>query len=547
MAYIVPSDLSDLTLSGSNSYELQTLASLKAKLSGDYTVFHGVHWTRRYAKRPILGEIDFIVINGAGHILVIEQKNGPLVEHEGDLFKRYPEKQKSVSSQIARNMEGLCDRFKDRHGFDLRADYLVYCPDHKVGSVNASVLDPGRIVDAADRKGLETHIAERLASIGPTKSGENSDLVMRFLSQAFELKPDIHAHIGAYDRAMTRLGSELTDLVDRLSMAPYRFRIQAVAGAGKSHVAAHYYEAAKNSGCRPLLVCFSRPLRERLRGVLGHDENVHTWHGLIDRFLSSKGHKIDYASQGTDPNFWRDTSEKIMEEDVSEEWRFDTLIIDEGQDFEEHWLEILDMFLSEDHNLLWLDDPNQNIYGRAVLHPSINATYRYDINYRTPESIARFVKRSLPFKFETGAELPGLGVGITRWKEASEQIKLVSKTVTNLRTMGFEYADIVVLTTRGIQNSILSPLERLGNHQLRRFTNEYDMFGNQIYSDGQLLFDSVFRFKGQQAPAVVLVDVDPKVDSQRDERILYTAMTRATVRLEILCNSENAVARSWNI
>jgi hypothetical protein len=165
MAYIVPSDLADLALAGSQSLELQTLKSLKSKLPSDYTVFHGVHWSRSHAKRPILGEIDFIVVNPAGEILVIEQKNGPLEERDGDLIKRYPDRVKSVSTQIVRNMEGLCDRFKDRHGRDLKADYLLYCPEHTLRTVNASVLDPGRIVDAADKLGLEACISKHLGGI----------------------------------------------------------------------------------------------------------------------------------------------------------------------------------------------------------------------------------------------------------------------------------------------------------------------------------------------------------------------------------------------
>jgi len=54
------------------------------------------------------------------------------------------------------------------------------------------------------------------------------------------------------------------------------------------------------------------------------------------------------------------------------------------------------------------------------------------------------------------------------------------------------------------------------------------------------VFDSVYRFKGQEAPAVILVDVDPNTEYlTRAERILFCGMTRATVRLELVVNSEN--------
>ena len=55
-------------------------------------------------------------------------------------------------------------------------------------------------------------------------------------------------------------------------------------------------------------------------------------------------------------------------------------------------------------------------------------------------------------------------------------------------------------------------------------------------------FDSLYRFKGQEAPAVVSADVDP--DSDKPERcarrtLRDCGMTRATVRLELLVNACN--------
>ncbi len=59
-----------------------------------------------------------------------------------------------------------------------------------------------------------------------------------------------------------------------------------------------------------------------------------------------------------------------------------------------------------------------------------------------------------------------------------------------------------------------------------------------MLTEGQILFDTIHRFKGQQAPAVVLTDVGPPpADPARRvyaDRVLFAAMTRATVRLEVL-------------
>ncbi len=87
---------------------------------------------------------------------------------------------------------------------------------------------------------------------------------------------------------------------------------------------------------------------------------------------------------------------------------------------------------------------------------------------------------------------------------------------------------------------------RVGNYRLRRFTGEYDLFGNQLTTPGQITLDSVGRFKGQESPAVILVDVDPDPQDQvRADRLLFAGMTRATVRLELVMKADNPLNRRF--
>ena len=55
-----------------------------------------------------------------------------------------------------------------------------------------------------------------------------------------------------------------------------------------------------------------------------------------------------------------------------------------------------------------------------------------------------------------------------------------------------------------------------------------------------LLFESIRRFKGLQAAAVLLVDVDPRPDRDVDLKALYCGMSRATVHLEMFAQRDNA-------
>ena len=73
-----------------------------------------------------------------------------------------------------------------------------------------------------------------------------------------------------------------------------------------------------------------------------------------------------------------------------------------------------------------------------------------------------------------------------------------------LLAQGFGLEDIVVLTGHGLSRSALLARETLGPYSIKRFTGNYDRAGNPVWTEGQLLMESVYRYKGQSAPAVVL-------------------------------------------
>jgi hypothetical protein len=545
MAHLLPSDISYLALAGSLAPELATLRQLEAKLPSAYTVFHSVHWSREYKSDIKFGELDFVDVKRAGMVLVIEQKNGPLRETESGLVKVYPDRVKSVGDQIRRNLDGVREKFKwaTYNHADLDLDYLIYCPDYRVAHLNAAALDSSRIVDAACRNGL----ADRVESIlGPGTPRPDAERVQQFFRQTFDLVPDIHAHVSSQERNFTRLSTELVNLLRDLEMQPFRLRVDGTAGAGKTLIARQFFDDAISRHRRPLLVCYNRPLAEKLRVFVREGGMVGTFLGFCSKFLAERGHHFDYDEMRRDPLFWQHLTERVSGEAIPDEWKFDTLIVDEGQDFEQEWAEILKLFLREGHETLWLEDHDQNLRNQPPVVLDGFVGYRARRNYRSPESIARFLQRTLPFRFECANDLPGLGVGVTPYAHSADQPVAVGKIVNQLLEQGFTHDDIVVLTLLGSAHSVFSSREKVGGYPLRRFTGEYDLLGNQIGTPGKLLFESVGRFKGQQSPAVILVDINSSPDSMaRAEKLLYAGMTRATVRLELVIAETDTWSRRF--
>ncbi|MDP7094007.1 MAG: ATP-binding domain-containing protein, partial [Gammaproteobacteria bacterium] len=101
--------------------------------------------------------------------------------------------------------------------------------------------------------------------------------------------------------------------------------------------------------------------------------------------------------------------------------------------------------------------------------------------------------------------------------------------------IGFANEQIVILSCVGQGKSFLGDAAEIGGIKLKRATTAREGDGTQVYTQGDILFETVFRFKGQQAPAVILIDGNkPEHATDYMKRVMFCGMTRATVRLDVL-------------
>lgn len=139
---------------------------------------------------------------------------------------------------------------------------------------------------------------------------------------------------------------------DLLPNNPGCRRVFGAAGGGKTLVLVHKAVNAARDGKKVLLVCFNITMANYLRDLvtrLARHENPH-YHrnievGHFHRFFPQETIEIDNRS---------------MKEPV------DVLLIDEGQDFESSWIEILQKIGAYNYHLMFCEDDRQNIYSKSV-------------------------------------------------------------------------------------------------------------------------------------------------------------------------------------
>jgi hypothetical protein len=538
MAYIHPTNTEALQLDGAHRPEVETLKRLGRELANDYTVFHSVRWAADVDRRSGFGEIDFLVVNQDGDVLLIEQKDGDLVEHRDDLAKDYGHASgpKSVINQIHRARDGLREALNRADlGFQPRLELMLYAPGHRVGNVPAG-LQEAAIVDAGRRDGLAAVIRERLGPGSPKHAG-GARKVREIISQSLDLHPDIHHDAEYMERTYTRLAGGMAEVIAGLEMpAPWRLRVKGAAGSGKTLAAMEFFRAAEQRGERAALICFNRPLGDALRSQLGQADHVGNFHALARRWLEGyAGIPFEVERTRTDQNtYWNEVIDQLIEHSDALP-KFDTLILDEGQDLEGDWWELLRLLITDEGRVLWLEDPEQDLYGRN--HPDLDHFVTLDTraSYRTPRRVADFIEKHLAPGIQWRNPLEGLPPIHHKVKTEAEAIGALEATIRELEENGFTPDQIVLLTRQGLNKSYLKERDELAGYRLKRPTGNYTGDGRPEETDGQLRLETVYRFKGEQAPAAILVDGDLSgLKDQRQWQLHYCAFTRASVALGVV-------------
>lgn len=526
-----------MTVTGAAQREIDTLHLLAATLSDNYTVFHGVHWTHVEQGYSAYADIDFIIVGPDGRTLLIEQLSGFLTETDEGLAKKRPgtDKPQLIQQQIMRPLSVLRQRF-GHQAEPLHIDYLLYCPDHQIKRPEVAGIAPERIVDASQRPQLSKMILELV----PDRHNKvQRDRVLRFFSNVLQLVPDPSAMIGQANALVTRLSGGLATWARQLEFSPFRLRVTGTAGSGKTQLALAEFSDALARGLQPLYVSYNRPLADHVRKLLPEGGMVASFHQLCDRFARDSGITPDYR----DPAVWRSLEQLLADSPLSSDWQFDLLVVDEGQDFSEQWRDTLLRLLKPSGRALWLEDPMQNLYGRdAVALPGWVSLHAWS-NFRSPRHIVDLLSAIAPTGTTIEAASPFAGAEIELLTYADNNPSALQaqtrQAITRCLAAGYTRTDMAIVSFRGRENSVLLNLDTLGQHLLKSFKGSYDLFGNPEFREGELLTESVYRFKGQSAPVVIFTEIDFETLDEKSFRKLFVGMTRARMKL-VLVMTERA-------
>ncbi len=364
--------------------ELHLLKFLETNLSDDYEVYF----------QPYLnGDMpDIVIMRKGSGVYIIEVKDYNL-----ELYERGPsywtvktgqlnnsrQKIPSPIQQVLRYKENLfnlhIEGLLDRKIKDFRHWGVVNCGLYFHNATNKEINDFVqtestekdhekylKFLSHYDFIGFDGLTAENFNSImSNRRMNRSSYLFDDDLYNSFKryLSPPSHVIEQGVDITYSKEQQSILDVDPKIQL-----RVSGVAGCGKTFtIAKRAVMAHKRHHGNVLILTFNISLRNLIRDKISRIREEYAWKAFhivhYHGFFRSNIRNLEVVSDGLDS--WSDIN--IFEGVKNKIQKYQTIIIDEIQDFVEPWVRIIrKYFLAEDGEILFFGDEKQNIYHRDM-------------------------------------------------------------------------------------------------------------------------------------------------------------------------------------
>lgn len=512
-------------------------------------------------------EIDFLVIIPDVGCLIIESKNAKIYpeaklgirynynDREYDYLWRLPNgeimKYNGPFRQAERSMRLFMKYLKDGRVSKFKFGNLptltncVLLPLIDQNEINNWNLpaDAGSVKLILSKDDLcsnvKGHLYKRICEIIKMQMNANSkclneeecrQFIQMVIAPSCNLLPSKHFFIDLQkERLFSFLNQQLVilDFMEEQKIAV----ISGGAGTGKTKIALEKARRISEQGEKVLFLCYNKKLKEYLAREYKF-ENVR--YETIDSLFYS------YFRSDANGNY-NPLKLEIDNQYINGTFPYKCFIIDEAQDFGRRSIEgsgLLKLFqdiaeIEEEGCCYFFYDKYQLVQSKEIPSVIQNADCKMTLykNCRNTEKIATtsyklFAKDELPRRKIKGFELGTKPKAINCLVE--DVYDNVIKMVDSLRAKG--YKDIVILSTKEEGGSILSSRAK----------------GEYLYFNGfKCLFTTCRKFKGLEADAIIIVDIDGNVLLDKENRLLfYVGTSRAKFDLYLVFNLDDADCRT---
>lgn len=398
----------------------------------------------------------------------------------------------------------------------------------------------------------------------------------RFMNPEWALKLEKWLH-PPYHRDK-RTGLELTTQQKQLTQPkPGHRRLRGPAGSGKTLVLAHKAAKLATGDQKVLVITYNRNLWYFIKKMIEDSPYNFNWsnitfrhfHGfckdLLNEFFLATPSRFDDIVPVLE-EVLRKVLEKPIMNKTLEKFKYDAILIDEGQDYSWEWYDFLSKFLNNRNELFLVCDEKQNIYGRELSWidgKMENVQFRgrwaeLDTIHRLPREISQLANEfskefglASSVEFDYAQTLFNDSPSFFRWENIHGENWLI-KVFEAYKAFNMEQ----IASRRKIKPSeivILLPKNRMGT-ELVEFFDNYGISSDHVFltrngskwrnkkissiSDERLKISTIHQFKGWESPNIILLIPEHWNGSNKNlDSVVYTAVTRTLQNLIVLnCN-----------
>lgn len=472
-------------------------------------------------------EADIVLVHPEMGVVLVEVKSHRMKIRDGVWFgQEGTALNPQPIEQSKDNAYALRRRLRALPGLDhLEVEYGVALPntrsiegDLPMDVVREQVLLAPDLSEANDR--IEDLAMARRYSLALTP--EQMEGVVGLICPDAEFSWDPEARTRATRERLQELCEAQVSVLVPLAQNR-RVVVRGGAGTGKTQLALAWARHAWQDEDRVMLTCFNEPLAEMLRAQMPEDDSGDLYVGAFLRMaLTLPGMPALEVPTDADAVWW----DTVATGHLHKWWpligvAFDTIVVDEAQDFSPAWLAQLQALLDPDgrRRFLMVADEGQGLYERGFTFPDPDDGWvRAELvsNCRNAAPIARVLRRRLG-----GAASPSLspeGHGV-RWEPADDLDAVVARVDAELERLTDEGRDLNGVVVATFRSAVRD-----------RLKSELDLVRWDDRLDGTVVCENVHRLKGLEFDTVILATLDDEDDLTK----LYVGVSRAVAELVVV-------------
>ncbi|ULE34027.1 NERD domain-containing protein [Mycobacterium sp. IDR2000157661] len=482
-------------------------------------------------------EVDFVVaIEGAG-IACLEVKGGE-VWHDGEHWRQKRGGHQHTIHPVRQAREA-CYALRDYIENDprwtqprLRWDHIVVLPNTELpADFGLPDCPRWKVVDRTDLPKLADklrYVLLRQELDRPLLAKDGIDQIITALSGRGLPQRDVVARALANEDAADALTEHQAVILDATRLLN-RIEVRGGAGSGKTFLAMEQARRLAQRGQRVALVCYSHGLASYLERICA------TWPRRQQPGYVGEFHALGVqwgAPEGPDESLRTEETVKFWEQDLPLQMaelatqlepgnRFDSIVVDEAQDFADSWWEPLLIALKDpdEGGLYVFTDEGQRVFNRYGSPPVPLVPLILDHNLRNTRQIANAFQPLVdhPMRF-LGGEGPAVEFVACSRQDA---MNVGDDQIEALLEEGWRPEDLALLTT-GSRHP----------EQAERQKEGHKAYWDTFWDTDQVFYGHVLGFKGLERRAVVLV-VNDSSQFERSRERLYVGLSRARDRLVV--------------